>query len=167
MSRRRTTTGEPIVPPTPERLARGEVVRDGKHMRVRYSTQLEKLVGMGKISEEEYKAGCCLWVDFRMAGLDPRMSVDIARHLAGGSGGTTDPAGERQLHHLQRYRAALRYLNYSYRDIVLSVCCLDLSLTEYTAKYEELKKGFACFKLREALGELARFYKGEFNRELV
>lgn len=166
---RKPSSSEPITPPTPERIARGEVEKRGKHVRVKYATQLEKLLGMGKITPEQFAAGDLLWVDWRMAGMDTTRSLDIARFMAGGGGSSSgDPAGERQAHHHRRFRAAMNHLNHTYRDIVLNVCILNTTLTEYTASQPaEWRAGYACLKLKDALSELASFYEKYLGRKLV
>ena len=143
-------------------VTRKVVDKDGRETFVtlnHWESPLGRLRHRGAIDAVQFDAGERLRRDFTLAGLTPRMSIDLTQPLIRNSGGQRleAPLTDMVLAAKQRFSAAMRAAGPGLNDLLFDVCC-HLRGLEEAERANGWPTRSAKVVLRIALERLAEHY---------
>ncbi|MFC3674674.1 DUF6456 domain-containing protein [Ferrovibrio xuzhouensis] len=155
--------------PTPERVRHAGGVQYGTLVgkervpaaRVNDSTPLRKYLRDKAITETQFGAGLRLHGDFHRSGIEPRVTASYCEKV-GGRGQGWDDLGAGQSDARRCYVAAMAFVHYRFRPVLVHVVCIGGTASGWaasTGKRGTTAQSVGMETLRYGLDDLAAWYE--------
>lgn len=143
---------EAIVLPTSEFANKIDLIIQNKKIRRKYSCNIDKYNRLGRISDDQYRAGLRLYADAIMGGVLANMkAIDYMRQPSGGGDSSWQRAEKHKAFGDAMYKSDLGNLE---RQMLWHVVIFDNDVSSFHAN-----RHFAAELLKETLATLAEYYK--------